>query len=82
MNISNFEHVVVLFVFGWLYLVRPNFCKFFITAILAIEIDQAFSYATPWWSWFLRADTLFDILGGLVGAGLAWVLAKNRIGGK
>lgn len=70
-NLSNVQHVFVFFLFGFFFLFGIRYWWFFVLAILAVEIDQALTYAHPWYLWFAQIDTLLDIIGGLVGLILA-----------
>jgi len=71
MNISNYEHFAVLFIFGLLWMYRCRFWTFFALAMVCIEIDQALNYVQPWYLWFLQLDTIFDLIFGALGAAAA-----------
>ena len=77
MNISNFEHFVVLLVFALAFRLGVRYWTFFVAAIVAVEIDQAISYAHPWWLWFGQVDTILDIVFGLMGVWLAKIITNN-----
>jgi hypothetical protein len=75
MNITNLQHLV-LFLAAAVFYGRVPVWAYLTAAIVMVELDQARSYADPWWLWFSRPDTIFDLIAGIVGVGAAWLVSK------
>jgi hypothetical protein len=46
--------------------------------ILGIEIDQATTWSMPnFWDWFIKTDTILDIVCGIVGYLLYRIIARH-----
>lgn len=78
MNSSNIEHLLLFLGAAILYKRIPMWA-FLGAAALLIELDQAMAWSPVWWQWFIRADTLLDLLADAVGIIGVHVFVKYQI---
>jgi hypothetical protein len=63
MNATTIQHFILFFAAALCYGRAPAWA-YLAAAIVLIELDQARSYADPWWAWFRLRDTWLDIIAG------------------
>lgn len=73
MNRTTIQHFLLFFAAAALY-GRVSLWAYLAAAIVLIELDQARSYADPWWAWFRLRDTWMDMAAGATGVALAYLI--------
>jgi hypothetical protein len=71
MNQTTLQHFLLFLAATWLFHRLPRWL-FLGLAVLAIEADQAMAYSG--WAWFLKLDTWLDILAGVLGICIVYLV--------